>query len=92
MKQVIKIWAVALIVTICGLFYVNASMNAIEIESDSVGAVRASKVTTIPPLQVSKSVVVGVESYQGGEDNFGRILQPSVSGAMVGSQYTKIVQ
>ena len=76
-KQVILIYAVAVVVVVCGLFYLNASMNAIEIESDSVGAVRVSDTTTIPRLQVSETVIVGVESYQGGEDNGGRTLQSS---------------
>ena len=56
-KQVILIYAVAVVVVVCGLFYLNASMNAIEIESDSVGAVRASDTKTIPSLQVSKLVI-----------------------------------
>ena len=58
MKQVIKIWAVALIVTICGLFYVNASMNAIEIESDIVGATEA------PQLTSNVDTALYVDDYQ----------------------------
>ena len=34
----------ALIVTVCGLFYLNASMNAIEIESDNTDALSASTI------------------------------------------------
>ncbi len=82
MKQVIGIWLCAILIGILGVFYVNASISTIEFESPFVEPVGA--------LTVNDVRGVGVEGYQGGEDNIGDNLQPAQVGSLDYSQHTNI--
>lgn len=78
-KSLLIIWAVALVVGAGCVLYVNWCIDAIGAQSSIVEAVGVSDTATIPQLQVSKSVVVGVESFGGGDDNIGYRVQPAQS-------------
>jgi len=77
---VTRIWLVALLVAVGGVFYINTSMRAIELGSpvlEPVGSLRVDNVR-----------IVGVDSYQGCEDNTGYNLQPAQVGSLDYRPYT----
>lgn len=100
MKKVVIIWCVALLVAVCGVFYINYCIDSARsgfvrdevgfpssmYYDEELGQIVYEDLT----LTVDNNHVVGVESAQGGEDNTGYRIQPAQANKFEYRVYTII--